>query len=378
MPTLPAIMKNVWLYPLLAGVLSFLALSDVSAQESGSPTKDLQQWAERGDADAQFELGIRQITGEGMAKDEAAGLKWVQKAADQNHLRAQHILGSLYEDGVAVKKDPVKAAEWYTKAADAGLPMAQHSLGILYDLGTGVKKDPAKAAEWFQKAASQGYAPAQAAYGSKVERGEGAEKNTPKAALWYLKSAQQGYVPAMTRLAYLYYVGRGVPVDYRRAAAWYMRASRSDEPWATNDLAWFLATCPDSNLQNGDEAVLQAKSALKMLAESGADERHEMVDTMAAALARNGEFAEAILWQKKAITLLAEDKEVTDEERKSLEAEFKGRLALYEKQKPYTDEEAQGEEGAKAMPQDTILQEENLPQGKPKSTKPKRGRGTVV
>ncbi|MCB1210050.1 MAG: SEL1-like repeat protein [Verrucomicrobiales bacterium] len=371
-------MKNVWLFSLLVGVLSFASICIVQAQQGGTPVKELQQWAERGDADAQFELGIRQITGEGVEKNEAEGLKWVKKAAEQNHLRAQHILGSLYEDGVAVEKDLVKAAEWYTKAADAGLPMAQHSLGILNDLGRGVKKDPAKAAQWFQKAASQGYAPAQAAYASKVERGEGVEKNTAKAALWYLKSSQQGYVPAMTRLAYLYYTGSGVPVDYRRAAAWYLRASRSDEPWATNDLAWFLATCPDPYLQNGDEAVQQAKIALKMLAEAGAEERHEMVDTMAAALARNGEFMEAILWQKKAIALLAEDKDVTDEERKELEAEFKSRLALYQDQKPYTDKEEEGEKGATALPQDTILQEENLPQGKPKSSKPKRSRGTVV
>lgn len=352
----------------------FLMAQRVDAEE-------LKNWADRGDADAQFELGLRMITGEGVAKNLAEGVKSLEKAAKQKHLRAQHIMGTLYEDGVGVKKDLAKAAEWYRISADLGFALSQHSLAIMYEEGRGVKKDSAKAAEWFQKAAEQGNPPSQTAYASKLERGDGVSKSTAKAALWYLKAAQQDFVPAMTRLANMYYTGQGVPVDYRRAGAWYRRAARSEDPWASNNLAWFLSTCPEENLHNGETAVLLARRALKLVAEMAqSDEQpYEMIDTMAAALARNGEFKEAELWQQRCLTLLKEDADLPDEDRSKLASEFETRLTLYRKAVPFAEPEPKGEEGAEPLPQDTILQEEGLPESAPKKrTTPKKSQGTVV
>ena len=42
----------------------------------------------------------------------------------------------------------------------------------------------------------------------------------------------------------------------------------------------------------------------------------------AAALARNGEFKEAELWQKRCLTLLKEDADLPDEDRSKLASEF--------------------------------------------------------
>lgn len=189
---------------------AFVSFSSLQAQQQ-QPRVDVQElrgWADRGDADAQFELGLRLITGEGVKKNLEEGVKSVEKAAKQKHLRAQHVMGSLYEDGVGVKKDLAKAAEWYRSSADLGFAMSQHSLALMYEEGKGVKKDPAKAAEWFKKAADQGNPPSQTAYAAKLERGDGVAKSSAKSALWYLKAAQQDFVPAMTRLANLYYTGR--------------------------------------------------------------------------------------------------------------------------------------------------------------------------
>ncbi len=362
-------------------VASLLALLAPSMPLSGQQVneKDLRSWADRGDADAQFELGLRLITGEGMKKSLEEGVKFVEKAAKQKHLRAQHIMGTLYEDGVGVKRDFAKAAEWYRISAELGFALSQHSLAAMYEEGRGVKKDSAKAAEWFKKAAEQGNPPSQTAYASKLERGDGVPKSTAKAALWYLKAAQLDFVPAMTRLANMYYTGQGVPVDYRRAGAWYNRAARSEDPWASNNLAWFLATCPEENLHNGETAVLLARRALKLVAEvAQSDEQpYEMIDTMAAALARNGEYKEAELWQKRSLALLSEDKEVAAEDRKKLETEFNTRLKLYQKKTPFAEPEAAGEEGAEPLPQDTILQEQGIPET-PKKAPKKPNRGTVV
>ena len=343
--------------------------------------RQLKAFAKRGDTDAQFELGLRYLTGEGFEKNEEEGIAWLQKAAEAGHLRAMHVYGSLFEDGVTVPKDPAKAVEWYEKSANGGFVMAQHALAVAYELGQGVKKDGAKAAEWFEKAAAQNYPPAMAALASKLENGEDLPKDTARAALLYLKASKQDFAPAMARLAHLYYAGIGVPVDYRRSFGWYQRrAVRIGDPWAINDLAWFLSTCPDETLHNGEQAVLIAKEALKLLAEKGEEQRYEMIDTVAAALARNGEYVEAVLWQRKAMNLLEEDKEIAEEDRQKLNTEFQDRLKLYEKQSPYTEVETQGEPDAEPLPQDTILQEEGIPEAppKPRKSQEKKARGTVV
>lgn len=371
-------MHRLW-SPFVSVALVFCALtSPLVAQQPRVDEKDLRTWADRGDADAQFELGLRQLTGEGVKKNDKEGVEWIKKAAEQKHVRAQFVLGSLYEDGLGVEKSEPKAFEWYRKAAENGFPAAQHAAAMAYDLGRGVKQDPAAAAKWLQKAADQDHAPSQTALAAKFERGVGVAKSTAKAALYYLRAAQQDFVPAMSRLASLYYTGQGVPTDLRRAGAWYKRAARSEDPWAANNLSWFLATCPDESLHNGEQAVQFAKRALKLLGEAGEEQRYEMLDTMAAALARNGEFLEAVLWQKKALGLLPDDKELADDERKTLETEFQTRLKLYQKQTPFSEAEPKAEEGTAPLPQDTILEDEGLPPSSPKPKKKGAGKGTVV
>lgn len=365
---------------------AFFALMTVSAPAQGGgelfDDRKLREWADEGDADSQFELGLRLLTGEGLPKNEAEGLQWLEKAANQKHLRAQYIMGSVYEDGMGVKKNESKAFEWYRKSAENGFAPAQHAVAMAYDLGRGVKADAVKGTEWLEKAADQNHAPSQTALAAKYERGVGASENPAKAALLYLRAAQQDFVPAMTRLANLYYTGAGVPLDYRRAGAWYQRAARSDDPWAANNLAWFLATCPDESLHNGEQAVQLASRALRIMDEAGEEQRYEMIDTKAACLARNGEYLEAVLWQKRALSLLPEDKELPKEERQSLQDEFQTRLDLYQKQTPYTENEPKAAAGAAPLPQDTILQDEGIPGDEQQPVKPKsskgKGRGTVV
>ncbi len=366
------------LHRLLTLVLLLAAPAIAPAQDERI-VEELRGWADKGDADAQFELGLRLLTGEGLKKDEKLGAEWLEKAARQKHLRAQFLMGSLYEDGIGVKRDDSRAFEWYRRAAENGFAAAQHAVAMAYDLGRGIAQDATAAAAWLEKAAAQEHAPSQTALAAKFERGVGVDKNPAKAALYYLRAAQQDFVPAMSRLANLYYTGTGVPVDYRRAGAWYQRAARSEDPWAANNIAWFLATCPDENLHNGELAVQFATRALRVMDEAGEEQRYEMLDTKAAALARNGEFLEALLWQKKSLTLLAEDKEISEEERQSLREEFEKRLDLYQKQTPYREPEAKPEGETAPLPQDTILQEEGLPGGdsKPKGKK-SRSKGTVV
>lgn len=324
----------------------------------------LQQLAERGNADAQFELGIRYLGGEGMPKDEKKAAEWLTRAAEKEKLEAMNALGTMNEEGVGFPKDEKKAFEWYEKAAKYGLALAQQNLSQCYELGKGVEKNQAEANKWLKRAADQDFAPSQAMYAFKLERGLGIDKNTREAAEWYLKAAQNGLIRAMTHLAYLYYTGTGVPLDYRRAEAWYRRAARSDDPWARNDLAWFLAVCPDDSFHDGESAVEFARNAVEKL--SG--KQYEMIDTLAAALARSGKFGEAVQTQMKAIVMLDGDKDgdIKPEDKAKLEQELSERLKTYKKQSAFTEKDPTPETGAKPLVEDRILQEEAVPRRRAK------------
>lgn len=116
-----------------------------------------------------------------------------------------------------------------------------------------------------------------------------------------------------------------------------------------------------------------------MMDEAGEDQRYEMLDTKAACLARNGEFLEAILWQKRALSLLTEDKEISEEERTQLKTEFETRLKLYQQESPYNEPEPKIDSEAAPLPQDTILQDEGIPGSESRPKKKKASsKGTVV
>jgi len=99
--------------------------------------------------------------------------------------------------------------------------------------------------------------------------------------------------------------------------------------WADpcNSLAWLLATCSDPSIRNGPRAVEIGRRALELSPEPA---KAGYLDTLAAALAENGEFAEAIERQLEAISLM------DDFDRR---LRYEQRLALYEDGEAYQEEE---------------------------------------
>jgi TPR repeat protein len=332
----------------------------------------LQSLAESGDAEGQFQLGLRYFTGRGARQDIRAALKWLEAAAEQGHAKAMLVVGSIYEEGdetARIEPDLAKALKWYEGAAKAGLPEGNYQLGLLYIQGKGVKVDFALAAKWLKPAADKGHAASQAMYAAMLLDGEGVPRNPAKAALWYLRAARQDHALSQRRLANLYFAGIGVPVDYARCQAWYRRAATlGQDPWAKNDLAWFLSTCPDASYHNGKEAARLAKEASQAIADldrQRGEQRHEVVDTVAASLARNGQFEEAVVWQQTSLKLLTKDTEITEEGRKQLKEEFTARLKLYQAGKPYADPVPKSADLGDPLPNDSVLEDAAKPSLKP-------------
>ena len=77
--------------------------------------------------------------------------------AEKGEAKAQYRLGVLYDQGKGVKQDRAKAAQWYTRAADQGYIPAQYNLAILYYNGEGVEQDLVLAYAWLQVSIARGY-----------------------------------------------------------------------------------------------------------------------------------------------------------------------------------------------------------------------------
>ena len=116
----------------------------------------LQQKAEQGDADAQYDLGLAYANGKDVPQDYKKAVKWVQLAAEQGNAKAQYGLGVVYYKGQAVPQDYKEAAKWFRLAAEQGDAVAQYNMGFCYTKGTGVPQDYVQAYAWYNVAAAQG------------------------------------------------------------------------------------------------------------------------------------------------------------------------------------------------------------------------------
>jgi hypothetical protein len=96
----------------------------VSGQSTdGSQAKyqsDLRKLADEGDAKAQWQLGARYHTGEGVPKDDAQAMHWFELAGEQGNVSAQSTLGAYYAVGRGVPQDLTKAYFWSAVALAQG------------------------------------------------------------------------------------------------------------------------------------------------------------------------------------------------------------------------------------------------------------------
>lgn len=131
----------------------------LEAYNRGDYATALREWiplAERGNRNAQFNLGRMHENGKGMPQNDAKAISWYGKAAEQGHELAQFNLGGIYRFSQSIPRDYTEAAHWYRKAAEQGNEGAQLMLGSMYYNGRGLPQDDVLAHMWFSLAAAQG------------------------------------------------------------------------------------------------------------------------------------------------------------------------------------------------------------------------------
>ena len=133
----------------------------IDAWQKGDTAGAVAIWrplADKGDADAAFNLGQAYRLGKGVPLDLAQAQGWLERAARKGHVDAQATLGLLlFQNG-----NRVTAMRWLKAAAEAGEPRALLMVGTALYNGDGVPADPVTAYAYVSRAAAQGLAPAQA------------------------------------------------------------------------------------------------------------------------------------------------------------------------------------------------------------------------
>jgi len=91
----------------------------------------LRNLAEQGDPAAQFALGARYATGEGVKQDYTEAVNWFTQAADRGHILAQATLGAYYWAGRGVSPDLTKAYFWSALAQAGGDQASKYRVAVL-------------------------------------------------------------------------------------------------------------------------------------------------------------------------------------------------------------------------------------------------------
>jgi tetratricopeptide (TPR) repeat protein len=141
---------------LLSGLsLSVQAFVIPPSIESQAATKlvHIQIKAKQGNADAQFLLGLMNLSGRFVTQDTQQGLNWINLAALQQHIKAQQTLADLAFEGKLFPRDLALAEKWYLQMVEQGDKWAHFRLGFIYSAGgDGVVRNCGKAMEQFSVA----------------------------------------------------------------------------------------------------------------------------------------------------------------------------------------------------------------------------------
>ncbi len=216
----------------------------VDAHDRGNYLQAFEIWvglAVRGDAAAQYNVGLMLEKGTGVATDAEQAVQWYYRAAEQGYVPAQYNLGGMLYRGAGIAVDFAAAATMWQRAAKAGHTNAQYNLGTLFQRGEGVPKSLQNAIHWWRLAASGGHIEAQYHLGRVYVTGEGAPRDVQLARRWLRPAAAAGFAPAREMLAAIgtNHTEQSAP---RPPVAGQQQATI--QPTVIRETAWILAQNP--------------------------------------------------------------------------------------------------------------------------------------
>lgn len=110
--------------------------------------QELEKAAQKGDAQAYYNLGIFYREGKATPPDLKRSFEMYKRGAEKGSVLAAFNLGQAYRKGEGVAVDYAEAARWYEFAAKRSDYRAGNELGILYVEGKGVRADKIEGFAW--------------------------------------------------------------------------------------------------------------------------------------------------------------------------------------------------------------------------------------
>ena len=183
--------RYIFLILLLMGLYS----SSLFAQESD--LKDIKLRAEKGEMQAQTQLGLLYANGEQVEQSFSDAKLWWEKAAEQGAAAAQFYLGKIYASGAGVEKDQLEAKKWWELSAAQDNVPSLFNLAMLYVNGEAVTGSYVEAGKYFEKAARLGNVQSQFNFGVLNAQGLGFPQSDENGYAWIKLAADKGHPNAM-------------------------------------------------------------------------------------------------------------------------------------------------------------------------------------
>lgn len=159
--------------------------------------------AQSGDAEAQYQLAMCYVDGDGVEEDDEEAARWLAAACALGHVDAMCELATFHEDGLGgLEVDKREATRLWAAAAALGHAPSQYNLALRYQQGDGVPRDACEAARLLQAAAVQGDMDAQHGLAMCYEMGRGVERDTLAAVRLHGAAAEQGLEESQRRLVW--------------------------------------------------------------------------------------------------------------------------------------------------------------------------------
>ncbi len=212
----------------------------------------LKQAAKKREPEALYLLGLVHLRGQGVARDDALGMRYLEEAAYLGHLAAQIDLAKAYRLGLPEGAERQTAAEraraaekalyWTRLAAARGDSLSSYIAGCAYRDGTGTPRNYEEAKKWLLAAAKRAVPEAAAALAKLHLRRDYEARDPQEARRWMIEAALAGDAQAQLRVGIFFWSGLGGGVDQREALRWLCRAAENGSGSAASMLAGFFLT----------------------------------------------------------------------------------------------------------------------------------------
>ena len=196
--------------------------------------------------------------------------------ANKGDAEAQYHVGMMHNNGIGTQKDPRQAFEWFQKSTASNDPLGAYKLGCYYagQFAGVVTSDPNEALKYKLISAKAGYALAQHDVAVLYHR----QGNSEEALKWWKMAADQGFPDALFSLSRSYSAGKGAPRDLSLSYA-YFKLSKVAPPKNVNEMAAMLSK---PELDKAEKLVSEWKpqpTALTLKANSGIRAAEEFLKT---------------------------------------------------------------------------------------------------